>query len=208
MDVTVDLINAFFADYPMYDSIALGISDANEDRNCHCLDCVARYPGYENTLGFADRSDVYYDWCNKVIAGVRESYPDKTFDCIAYRGVTDPPRDVKVDERPIPFLCFGRMLWADPSRAAQDRKLTEAAAPDLVRYFTFMEDFWTNRVPGTAWFSDRSRIYLIFNTRGYLDALTRDDVEQCSQWLAAVEAKAGDGHRLFAPLRPGIHGVV
>lgn len=280
--VTVGLIDDFFAKFPIYDSIALGISDANEDRNCHCPTCLAAYPGHDNSLGFADRSDVYYDWCNKVIAGVHESYPDKTFGCIAYRGVTDPPSDFRVDDALIPFLCFDRMLWADPDRGEQDRKLTAAwaekaaqlgwydyiygetyvvprlysgilqeslryaydhkvrhyyaeanpsadwhegpkyyivlkllwnpeadvdallldwceaavgpeAAPDLVNYFTFMEDFWTRRVPETPWFSDRSKIYLIFNTLGYLDALTKADVDQCSQWLAAVEAKAGDG---------------
>lgn len=280
--VTVGLINDFFAAYPIYDSIALGISDANEDRNCHCPTCLAEYPGHDNSLGFAERSDVYYDWCNKVIAGVHESYPDKKFGCLAYRGVTDPPSDFRIDDALIPFLCFDRMLWADPDRGEQDRKLTAAwadkaaelgwydylygetyvvpriysgllretlrfayghnvrhyyaeanpaqdwhegpkyyialrllwnpeadvealrrdwceaavgkdAAADLVNYFAFMEDFWTNRVPETPWFSDRSKIYLIFNTYGYLDALTQEDVEQCSRWLAAVEEKAGDG---------------
>lgn len=282
VSATVELLNDFFAKYPQYDSVSLGISDANEERNCHCPDCVKQYPDRLNTLGFADRSDIYYDWCNKVIAGVRQTYPDKTFGCIAYRGVTDPPQNTAVSEHLVPFLCFDRMLWVDPARAAQDRKMTEAwaaaasqlgwydylygeayavpriyshtlqralqfayehkvrhyyaeanpsadwhegpkfyiamrllwnpdadvdallrdwceaavgkeAAPDLVRYFEFWEDFWTQRVPQTAWFSDRSKIYLIFNTRGYLDALTMDDLEQCSTWLASVEARAAAG---------------
>ncbi len=284
VDVTVGLINDFFRRYPEYSSVSLGVSDANEGRNCHCEACVARYPGTLNTLGFEERSNIYYDWCNKVIAGVLAKYPDKKFGTLAYRGVTDPPQGFAVHDRLVPYICFDRMLWADATRAAQDRKMTEGwaqaaselgwydylfgetyvvpriyshtlqqalqfayankvrhyygedspskdwhegpkvyialrllwnpdadvdalladwceaavgprAAPALVRYFNHLETFWTKRVPRTAWFGDRSKIYLIFNTLGYLDALTKEDVDKCMQWLKQAEALAGDARQ-------------
>ena len=42
---------------------------------CRCPDCLARISGEKNYLGWVDYSDLYYDWCNRVIEGVLKRAP-------------------------------------------------------------------------------------------------------------------------------------
>jgi len=122
--VAIDAICAYFAAHPEAPSFSLGVNDSSG--HCHCPKCQARLPEQKNFLGMYDYSDIYYDWCNQVIAGVLKQYPDKWFGCLAYSEVAAPPQLVKVHERLIPYMTYDRMKWIDPEVEADGHAATEA----------------------------------------------------------------------------------
>ncbi|MBU0609481.1 MAG: DUF4838 domain-containing protein [Armatimonadetes bacterium] len=122
--VAIDAICAYFAAHPEAPSFSLGVNDSSG--HCHCPKCQARLPEQKNFLGMYDYSDIYYDWCNQVIAGVLKQYPDKWFGCLAYSEVAAPPQQVKVHERLIPYMTYDRMKWIDPEVEADGHAATEA----------------------------------------------------------------------------------
>lgn len=87
-------------------------------------------------------------------------------------------------------------LLADWYRAA----VGPAAAPYLAEYFSIWEEFWTKRVPDTAWFRQNGdRQYLDFGKSTYLEALRSEDVTKCETLLSkTVEVSSGKAERARA----------
>ncbi len=278
----VRIICEHLAKTPGATSYSLGINDSS--RTCTCPTCVARDGDRCNEIGARDISASYYAWCNAVAGGVRAQYPDAWLGLLAYNGAYSPPRDLRLDDRLVPFITYDRMKWADPELERLGHQLTEqwsgsaatlgwydylyggqfylaprvymhhmasylrygyahgvrhyyaeaypaadwhegpklyvalrllwnpdqdvdallqdwyraavgpAAAPHLARYFAFWEDFWTRRVPGTAWFKGNgNRQYLDFSSSTYLEALSRADLAACAEALQQAVAAAPAG---------------
>ncbi len=135
VEAAVAVICEYFRANPQEPSFSLGVNDSSG--HCKCPACLARIPDKPNFLGLRDYSDLYYDWCNQVIAGVLKQYPDKWFGCLAYSEVAAPPRKVKVHPRLIPYMTYDRMKWVDPEVATAGHEATEAwhaASPTLGWY--------------------------------------------------------------------------
>jgi hypothetical protein len=124
VQVAIDAICEHFKAQPESPSFSLGVNDSSG--HCRCPNCLARLSGEKNFLGMNDYSDLYYDWCNQVIAGVLKQYPDKWFGCLAYSEVAAPPKQVKVHERMIPYMTYDRMKWVDPEVERDGHAATEA----------------------------------------------------------------------------------
>lgn len=116
----------YFEEHPQETSYSLGTNDSSG--YCRCPECLARISGEKNFLGLTDYSDLYYDWCNKVIEEVLKVYPDKWFGCLAYSEVAAPPKKVKVHSRLIPYMTYDRMKWIHPEVRAAGQAATEAWA--------------------------------------------------------------------------------
>lgn len=134
--VAVETICAYFRANPAATSFSLGTNDSSG--YCRCPACLARIaPEHKNFLGLTDYSDLYYDWCNRVIEGVLQQYPDKWFGCLAYSEVAAPPTRVKVHPRLIPYMTYDRMKWIEPELERAGHEATEAwgkASPTLGWY--------------------------------------------------------------------------
>ena len=128
VDAAVAAIDQYFDKNPAARSYSLGINDNNN----------FQHPSkYINSVGQDDYSDYYFNFTNQVIEGVLKAHPDKWFGCLAYVGVTDPPRDIKVNPRMVPYICIDRQGWASEEGMRQDMERTEkwhAAAPVLGWY--------------------------------------------------------------------------
>ncbi len=124
VQTAIDTICAYFQAHPEATSFSLGVNDSSG--HCHCPRCQAALPQEKNFLGMDDYSDLYYEWCNKVIEGVLQRFPDKWFGCLAYSEVAAPPRRLKVHERLIPYMTYDRMKWIDPEIAQAGQAATEA----------------------------------------------------------------------------------
>ena len=105
-----------FDNNPLIRTASLGINDGTTNSWCQCESCKAQYSGKDNSLGVPDYSNIYYAWCSKVIELVLKEYPETLFGCLAYNNVFDPPTTVKIHPRLIPYICMGRMQWADAKR--------------------------------------------------------------------------------------------
>lgn len=122
VEEAVKNIVEFFDRNPGATSYSLGM---NDNRNfCQCESCMEHISGELNYLGIPDLSDLYYGWCNEVIEGVLEHHPDKWFGCLAYFNVAQPPRNVQVHPRLVPYITYDRMMWLDPERAAAGHEVT------------------------------------------------------------------------------------
>jgi hypothetical protein len=64
----------------------------------------------------------------------------------------------------------------------------EKASKDLASYYGIWEDFWTNRIKKSEWFTS-NETYLRFSRDAYLDLVTYDDIEKSRRLLEAVLAK-------------------
>ncbi|NLF70028.1 MAG: DUF4838 domain-containing protein [Candidatus Anammoximicrobium sp.] len=128
-------ISQYFRDHPQVTSYSLGMNDSG--KFCRCADCLARISGDENYLGWVDYSDLYYDWCHRVITGVLKEHPDKWFGCLAYFNVAAPPAKATVHPRLVPYITYDRMKWID----ADLRAAGEAATRQ-----------WQQSVPSFAWY--------------------------------------------------------
>ena len=128
VDAAVKAIDQYFDENPSVTSFSLGINDNNN----------FNHPSkYKNSVGQDDYSDYYFNFTNQVIEGVLKAHPDKWFGCLAYVGVTDPPRDVKVNGRMVPYICIDRQGWASEEGRKKDMERTEkwhAAAPVIGWY--------------------------------------------------------------------------
>ena len=285
----------YFAAHPEAVSYSLGVSDAPLSGYCQCDVCRSAYSGRKNVLGFEDRSDIYYAWCNRVVAGVNQ--PGKYFGCLAYREFAAPPTKVRPHHRLVPCITYDRMKWVDALLEQEGHRFTElwagvspmlgwydyihssdylvprvwfhkmaacyrygyshhvrvhyaeaypgpdwhdgpnlylslrlqwdpyldvdkalndwyeacvgnAAARHLAAYFAFWEEFWTERVPKSAWFqSNRKGLYLPFSTIGYLDVLTLQDLASCEELLRQTVQEA-EGERQQARARRFLEGFL
>lgn len=109
-------IAGHFRAHPDDDSYSLGINDGVlVDQS------IGRGRNY---LGFGNISEPYFRWCNEVVAGVLEQFPDKWFGCLAYQLVAEPPTFVKIHPRLVPFMTYDRAQWADPERRRFSEDLT------------------------------------------------------------------------------------
>lgn len=82
-----------------------------------------------------------------------------------------------------PYLDVGTLLQEWYVAAVGSR-----AASDLASYYDLWEDFWTNRVKDSKWFTHGGQ-YLRFDDPGYLDVVTYEDIEKSRSLLEAVVAK-------------------
>jgi len=118
---------------------------------------------------------------NGVVAYYAEAYPTERW--------TEGPK----------LYVLLRLLWdpyldVDETLAEWYRlAVGEQAAPYLAAYYRFWEDFWTRRVPKTAWFRDSARTtcYLQFNKTGYLEALRVGEEKRLDDLIENVVAYAG-----------------
>ena len=113
----------YFEKNPEAASYSLGINDSGG--HCECKDCKAKNPVEKNFLGRRDISDHYFEWCNKVVEGVLQKYPDKYFGCLAYSEIAQSPGRVKVHPRIIPYMTYDRMKWIDPDIAGDGQAQTK-----------------------------------------------------------------------------------
>lgn len=126
VEAGVQRIIEYFDENPNAISYSLGINDSNA--HCQCPRCTALDPGRKNFLGLDHLSDRYFTWANAVVEGVLKVYPDKYFGCLAYNNIVEPPDNVEVHPRIIPYMTYDRMKWIDPEIEAQGHALTEAWA--------------------------------------------------------------------------------
>jgi hypothetical protein len=128
VDAAVESIDRYFDQNPSVTSFSLGVNDNNN----------FNHPAtYENSVRLKDYSDYYFNFTNQVIEGVLKTHPDKWFGCLAYVGVTDPPRNVKVNGRMVPYICIDRQGWASEEGRQKDMERTRnwhAAAPVIGWY--------------------------------------------------------------------------
>jgi hypothetical protein len=101
---------------PLLRTASFGVNGSGAGGWCKCEACTAKYVGRKNSLGRDNFSDVYYEWCGRVIDLVLKKYPDAQFGCLAYNHVFAPPEKAKVHPKLIPFICMDRMQWIDPKR--------------------------------------------------------------------------------------------
>ncbi len=135
VDEAVRNISQYFRDHPQVASYSLGMNDSGSF--CRCADCLARISGEKNYLGWVDYSDLYYDWCNRVIEGALKKHPDKWFGCLAYFNVATPPAKGTVHPRLVPYITYDRMKWIDPELRSQGEAATRR---------------WQQSVPSFAWY--------------------------------------------------------
>lgn len=159
VEAAVESICAVFRTNPTLTSFSLGVNDSSG--HCRCPECLQRVPAEKNFLGLDNYSELYYDWCNRVIEGVLKEFPDKWFGCLAYSEVAAPPRTVRVHPRLIPYMTYDRMKWIHPEVRAAGEAATaawHAASPTLGWYdYIYGTPYCLPRV----WFH-HSRDYLRF----------------------------------------------
>jgi hypothetical protein len=120
-------ISAYFDAHPDVTSYSLGVNDSGG--YCQCSLCQARLIGGKNFMGYVDYSNIYYDWCNKVVAGVTNKYPNKYFGCLAYSNVgSAPTAPAKLDSHLIPYMTYERFKWVDKAREQEGHQVTAAWA--------------------------------------------------------------------------------
>ncbi|MFH2068891.1 MAG: DUF4838 domain-containing protein [Candidatus Omnitrophota bacterium] len=115
-------ICGFFAENPAEISYSLGVNDVGG--YCECEKCLAKMGG-RTAGGYENHSDVYYGWVNAVVEGVLKRYPDKYFGLLAYREVAEPPSDLKLNHRVIPYITYERLKWADKEREKEGHRATQ-----------------------------------------------------------------------------------
>ena len=123
IEEAVKNIKNYFKGNPKATSYSLGMNDT--DHFCQCEKCLAKEAPEKNFLGYRNYSDSYFEWANAVAASVLEEYPDKWFGTLAYWSLVEPPRNVKVHPRIIPYMTYGRIRWFDPDIEAEGHRMTE-----------------------------------------------------------------------------------
>ena len=64
------------------------------------------------------------------------------------------------------------------------------AAPYLMRYYAFWEEFWTKRMPGSSWFTIGGTYLPIFGEPNYLLEVTEKELAECRTQMESALAKA------------------
>jgi hypothetical protein len=121
----VKTIRAYFRSHPDQKSFSLAMNDNN--RFCECGQCLKARGGRTNFLGYADYSDSYFAWANRVVNGVLEVFPDKWFGTYAYMGLAEPPLSVaRLNPRLVVYLTYDRHKWIEKEIRFHGQLLTEA----------------------------------------------------------------------------------
>ncbi|OHB58251.1 MAG: hypothetical protein A2Y12_02450 [Planctomycetes bacterium GWF2_42_9] len=178
----------YFEKHPNATSYSLGVNDASG--YCECEKCRTRYPARKNTLKLDHLSDLYFEWCNKVVEGVLKKYPDKYFGCLAYSEIYDPPDHVKINERILPFLTYDRMKWVDQEIEAQGHKTTKqwaAMCPSMG---------WYDYIYGSQYFLPRvySHKMAEYYRYGYENGVRAIYAEAYPNW-------GGEGAKMYIALK-------
>jgi len=157
-------INAYFDAHPDATSYSLGMNDSSGF--CDCDQCRARLTGEKNSLGMVDHSDLFYDWANHVIEGVLAKHPDKWFGCLAYSDVADPPKNVAVHPRLIPYMTYDRMKWVDAKLRAAGEALTQSwhAKSPVFGWYDYI--YGTPYVLPRVWFHHMAEYYRYGHANG------------------------------------------
>ncbi|GIP31232.1 DUF4838 domain-containing protein [Paenibacillus sp. J2TS4] len=76
-----------------------------------------------------------------------------------------------------------------------ERAVGPAAAEDLEAYYDFWNEFWSNRIFSSQWYTNWSSAfprtnYMRYNDSTYLNAVTEEDMAECRRLLESVVAKA------------------
>jgi len=180
-------INAYFDAHPDATSYSLGTNDSSG--YCQCERCLAHVPDAKNSLGLADYSDLFYDWANHVIAGVLAKHPDKWFGCLAYSEVADPPKNVSVHPRLIPYMTYDRMKWVDTELRATGESLTQAwhAKSPVVGWYDYI--YGTPYAVPRVWFHHMAGYYRF----GHANGVRALYAEAYPNW--------GEGPKLYVALK-------
>jgi hypothetical protein len=157
-------INTYFDAHLDATSYSLGVNDSSG--YCECERCLARISGAKNSLGLVDHSDLFYDWANRVIEGVLAKHPDKWFGCLAYSEVADPPKNVNVHPRLVPYMTYDRMKWVDGKLRATGEALTQAwhVKSPVVGWYDYI--YGTPYVLPRVWFHHMADYYRFGHDNG------------------------------------------
>ncbi|MCK5804194.1 MAG: DUF4838 domain-containing protein, partial [Lentisphaeria bacterium] len=117
-------ITAYFKVHPEATSYSLGTNDSSGF--CLCPECSARMGKERNYVGHRNFSNLYYDWCNRVVEGVLAEYPDKYFGCLGYYDVSEAPTTVKLHPRLISYLTYDRSQYAYAPLKEKDEAVAKA----------------------------------------------------------------------------------
>lgn len=181
VETSVERIDKFFNDHPNETSYSLGINDNNNFQG-------ATSAGM-NSVGVEDYSDYYFTYANAVVEGVLKTHPDKWFGCLAYLGVTDPPRSIGVNARIVPHICIDRYGWVSEQAAQRDMQRTRnwhAAAPTLGWYdYIYGDDMY--RIPRI--YNHLMARYLKFGAENGVRALYAEYYGDPDAWI--------DGPKLY-----------
>ncbi|NOY80116.1 MAG: DUF4838 domain-containing protein [Kiritimatiellaeota bacterium] len=180
-------IGRYFADHPDAVSCSLGVNDSSG--YCQCDTCLARLSGGKNFLGRIDYSDLYYDWCNRVIREVAKKNPDKLFGCLAYSEVAAPPAHVAVSRRLVPYMTYDRMKWVDPELRRTGEELTRAwhKKSPMLGWYDYI--YGTPYVLPRVWFHHMADYYRF----GYANGVRALYAEAYPNW--------GEGPKLYVSLK-------
>ncbi len=177
----------YFADNPDATSCSLGVNDSSG--YCECEACLARLSGRKNFLGRTDYSDLYYDWCNRIIREVAKKYPDKLFGCLAYSEVAAPPANVAVSPRLVPYMTYDRMKWIEPDLRRTGENLTRAwhKKSPVLGWYDYI--YGTPYVLPRVWFHHMADYYRF----GYANGVRALYAEAYPNW--------GEGPKLYVSLK-------
>jgi len=121
----------YFKTHPEKSSFSLGINDfggfCEEDLP------VSKEKAQRNFVGYVDLSDIYFSWANAVVEKVLEKYPDRWFGSLAYDYLLEPPRNLPVHPRIIPFMTYDRMKWIHRQTEQAGKRITRAWAARTAR---------------------------------------------------------------------------
>jgi hypothetical protein len=135
-EVAVEFLCKFFRENPGTPTFSLAVNDGGG--YCECEKCRARDAPEKSFLNRRNMSNLYYELVNRIAEGVLEEHPDKYFGCLAYNEVIEPPTEVRVHERVIPYYCYEGAMWADP-------ELRETVHERLER--------WSEAAPTLGWWN-------------------------------------------------------
>lgn len=122
VDEAIKNITEYFRMHPEKQSYSLSVND--NDGYCECSTCTAKDGNRLNYCGRRDHSPSYYEFCNRVAAGVGKVFPTKRFGLYAYGGVAEPPADMVLDEHLVPLITYDRMTWIDPQIEKRGQAIT------------------------------------------------------------------------------------
>lgn len=138
-------ITDYFRAHPEKRSYPLSVNDGGG--HCECPACLARDGNRTNYFGLRDRSNSYYDFCNRVAEGVTKTFPDKQFGLYAYCEVGEPPAGMEINEHLVPYLTQDRMKWLDKKIEGRGHEITRR---------------WAERCKEIGWYDYTSgRWYLV-----------------------------------------------
>ncbi len=121
--------------HPQVQSCSLSINDSDRYDDAF----FQASPG-TNFLGFANLSNPYYEFCNRVAEQVLLTGVDKYFGCLAYSHVAAPPAGFQLHPRIVPFMTYDRMKWCNPEIRDRGQKATLEwnAAADKVGWYDYL----------------------------------------------------------------------